>query len=71
MHYFEAGTPENHFYQDCKQRIVNLEGVPSVKIQALTPPVLYYYTNLDFLELLIEISEADLYDQVFKHFDLP
>ena len=67
----QAGQPDAVFFNECPKRIVSLDLYPNLKISSLNPPVLQFFSCLDFLEILIELSESDFYVEIKALFDLP
>jgi len=67
----EAGQPDVVFFTESPKRTVSLDLYPNFKLNSLNPPVLQFFSCLDFLEILIELSESDYYIEIRKLFDLP
>lgn len=67
----QAGQPDQVFFNECPKRVVALDLYPNLKISSLNPAVLQFFSCLDFLEILIELSESDYYVEIRLLFDLP
>lgn len=67
----QTGQPDAVFFNECQKRIVSLELYPNLKISSLNPPILQFFSCLDFLELLVELSESEVYTEIRTLFDLP
>jgi len=67
----QAGQPDAVLFNECQKRLVSLDLYPNLKISSLNPPMLQFFSCLDFLEILIELSESDFYIDIRILFDLP
>ena len=67
----QAGQPEIVNFNDLPKRTLSLEKLSNIKISSLSPSLLQFFTSLEILELLVELSESDYYSEIRSLFDLP
>lgn len=68
---FNCGQPDLVFFNECPKRQVALDLYPNLKISNLNPAVLQFWSSLDFLEILVELSDSDYFVEIRQLFDFP
>lgn len=71
LNLFNCESPDIVFFNECPKRLVSLDMYPTLKITSLNPPALQFWTSLDFLEILLELSESDYYVEIRSLFEIP
>ena len=67
----QAGQPDIVNFNELQKRTLSFEKLTTIKISSLNPSLLQFFTCLDVLELLIELSDSDYYNEIKALFDLP
>jgi len=71
LNMISAAQPELVFFNEVQKKTVSSDLYSERKIAALDPPVLQFFSSLELLETMIELSDSDYYTEIRGLFDLP
>ncbi len=67
----QAGQPDVVSLNDLPKKNFSLENISNAKIASLNPPFLQFICSLEILQLLIELSEFNYYQEIRSLFEIP
>lgn len=71
VNYIQAAQPDVLFYNEIQKKTVTLPKSSSIQINNLNPIMLQFFACLEILELLVELSETDFFNEIRSLFDTP